>query len=252
MYKIIHPSFQHKCKDLEKFIIKFEDKGSYFSNGARNKIKLFDLDGFVVNIKSFKKPIFFNQIIYEYFRKSKAKRSYEFANILLKNGIGTPKPIAFFENFDWLGLKDSYYISEHLEADLTYRELINVPDYPNYDTILSQFTKFTFDIHEKGIEFLDHSPGNTLIKKGIDNQFQFYLVDLNRMKFHHKMDFDTRMKNFSRLTPKKEMIAMMSSEYAKYYLDKSEDEIFEKMWMETCRFRDSFERKKRIKNKLNF
>lgn len=91
---------------------------------------------------------------------------------------------------------------------------------------MRQFTKFSFDLHEKGIEFLDHSPGNTLIKKIESNQYEFYLVDLNRMKFHNNMDFEARMKNLRRLTPKEDMIAVISNEYAKFY-NKSETEIFQ-------------------------
>jgi hypothetical protein len=229
----------------------FEIKGDNFVLGQRNQIKLFDLDGNTINIKSFKVPHLINKIAYKYFRKSKARRSFDYANRLIENGIGTPKPIAYAENFNFLGLEKSYYVSEHLQADLTFRELVEVPDYPDHENILRQFTKFTFDLHEKGIEFLDHSPGNTLIKKDENNTYTFYLVDLNRMNFHATMNFDRRMKNFSRLTPKKEMIAIMSNEYAKYYAE-SEDTVFEKMWHFTIQFQEEFDRKRRLKKKLKF
>ncbi len=237
---------------LLQIVKNFKSEGVLFGNGKRNTIKLFDLEDKTINIKSFKIPNLLNQLVYKYFRKSKARRSYEYATALLKKGIGTPQPIACFENFNLLGLQDSYYVSEHLVTELTFRELITIPDYPDHENILRHFTRFSFDLHEKGIEFLDHSPGNTLIKKVSENQYQFYLVDLNRMKFHSAMDFDQRMKNLSRLTPKKEMIATMSDEYAKFYLSKSYQEIFDKMWQETCRFREGFERKKRIKKSLKF
>jgi hypothetical protein len=239
-------------KEILRFIKEFNsDLGNVFGNGDRNIIKLFDLNGKKINVKSFKIPNIVNKVAYKYFRKSKAKRSFEYATILLKRGIGTPEPLAYFENFNSLGLLDSYYVSEHLQADLTFRELVEVADYPDYDNILRQFTKFTFDLHEKGIEFLDHSPGNTLIKKEQNDSYSFYLVDLNRMDFHDTMDFDLRMKNFRRLTPKKEMIAVMSNEYAKYYSE-SETSVFEKMWQFTVQFQDEFARKRRLKKKLKF
>jgi hypothetical protein len=239
-------------KGILRFIKEFNsDLGTVFGNGDRNVIKLFDLDGKTINIKSFKIPNIVNKVAYKYFRKSKAKRSFEYATILLERGIGTPEPLAYFENFNSIGLRDSYYVSEHLEANLTFRELVEIPDYPDNENILRQFTKFTFDLHEKGIEFLDHSPGNTLIKKEEKNTYSFYLVDLNRMNFHESMDFDMRMKNFSRLTPKKEMIAIMSNEYAKYYAE-SESTVFEKMWQFTVQFQDEFARKRRLKKKLKF
>ncbi|MFV8342765.1 lipopolysaccharide kinase InaA family protein [Flavobacterium sp. XS2P39] len=229
----------------------FDSSGVLFGDGQRNTIKLFDLEGKTVNIKSFKIPNVINQVAYKYFRKSKARRSFEYANKLLENGIGTPQPIAYAENFTLLGLEKSFYCSEHLQAELTFRELVQNPDYPDHENILRQFTKFTFDLHEKGIEFLDHSPGNTLIKKGAQNRYEFYLVDLNRMNFHDAMDFDSRMKNFHRLTPKTEMIAIMSEAYAKLYTKKY-DEVFAKMWFYTNDFQLKFHRKIARKKKLLF
>lgn len=239
-------------KEVLNFIKEFNsDLGTVFGNGDRNIIKLFDLDGKMINIKSFKVPHLINKIVYKKFRKSKARRSYEYATLLLEKGIGTPEPIAFLEKFNWLGLQDSYYASEHLAAELTFRELVEIPDYPDHENILRQFTKFSFDLHQKGIEFMDHSPGNTLIKKVSESQYQFFLVDLNRMNFHESMDFDRRMKNLSRLTPKKEMIAIMSDEYSKYY-EESSSLIFEKMWHATNEFQEKFARKKKLKKKLKF
>ena len=248
----VNPIFENSTASILDNIKTFNNTGTLFGNGDRNKIKLFDFNKKTINIKSFKVPNIVNKIAYKYFRKSKAKRSFEFATILLEKQIGTPQPIAYLENFNAIGLKDSYYVSEHLVTELTYRELVEIPDYPDHDNILRQFTKFTFDLHEKGVEFLDHSPGNTLIKKAVDNSYAFFLVDLNRMNFHENMTFEQRMNNFRRLTPQKEMIATMSNEYAKFYTDKTEAEIFDTMWQATTDFQEEFARKKRLKKKLKF
>ena len=204
-----------KSRDILSLINNFNTSGQLFGNGQRNVIKIFDVEGVAINIKSFKIPNSINKVAYRYFRKSKARRSYEYATILLEKGIGTPQPMAFLENFNVFGLRDSYYVSEHLDADLTYRELVEVPDYPDHDKILRQFTRFSYELHQKGIEFLDHSPGNTLIKKSDNGNYEFFLVDLNRMEFHDSMSFEMRMKNLCRLTPVKEMVAVMSNEYSK-------------------------------------
>jgi hypothetical protein len=247
----ISKKFKSEENSIQQIISSFDSSGELFGNGDRNKIKLFDLNGKIVNVKSFKIPHFINKIAYKYFRKSKAKRSFEYANKLIELGIGTPEPIAFVEFSSLLGLENSYYVSEHLLCDLTYRELVEVPDYPDRDNILRQFTKFSFDLHEKGIEFLDHSPGNTLIKKNANGNYNFFLVDLNRMEFHNEMSFETRMKNLCRLTPLKEMVATMSNEYAKYY-NEPEEKIFNTLWEDTSDFQEKFYRKKRLKKKLKF
>lgn len=243
-------NFNHH--DLMHIVNQFQSSGKLFDDRKRNKIKLFDFEGKTINIKSFKIPNLINKVVYRFFRKSKARRSFEFAHRLLENGIGTPQPFAYVENHDLIGLTDSYYVSEHLDCDLTYRELVEIADYPDRDNILRQFTRFSYLLHQKGIEFKDHSPGNTLIKKAVINgDYEFFLVDLNRMEFHREMDFKLRMKNLCRLTPHKEMVAVMSNEYAKIS-GESESLIFETLWKYTSDFQYKYYRKKRLKKKFLF
>ena len=102
---------------------------------------------------------------------------------------------------------------------------------------------------KKGFIFLDHSPGNTLIKK-MDHDYNFYLVDLNRMAFKN-LDFETRIKNFSKLTIHKSMVEVMSDEYAKCS-GESYDTIFNLMWKFTEDFQNKYHRKRRLKKKLKF
>ena len=217
--------------------------------GDRNTIKIINIEGINVNIKAFKIPNIFNQIAYRFFRKSKAQRSFEYAKKLIELGVGTPKPLAFFEFNTLLLFKKSFYLSEQLDCDLTYRELITDLNYPNYETILRAFTRFTYLLHERGIQFLDHSPGNTLIKKN-GNIYDFYLVDLNRMNFG-ELDFETRIKNFSRLTMYKSMVEIMSDEYAKCSGEDYEL-IFNLMWDTTLRFQEKYHNRMKLKKTIKF
>ncbi|WP_299112775.1 Kdo domain containing protein [uncultured Winogradskyella sp.] len=234
---------------LLDFIINFKSEGDMFNDGDRNVIKTKAIDGVTVNVKSFRTPNLVNKLVYRFFRKSKAQRSFEYAQYLESNDIGTPKPFGYFENTGILSFEDSYYASAHLQADLTYRELTTDLNYPNHDVILRAFTRFSYQLHQKGINFLDHSPGNTLIELNNGN-YKFYLVDLNRMKFG-KMDFKTRMKNLSKLTIHESMIKVMSNEYAKVS-GEEETKVFNAMWKETQDFQERYHRKKRLKKKLKF
>lgn len=247
----INNKFEYILKKVTFLIDNFLIEGKILVNGQRNTIKLFKVEDITLNIKSFKKPNLINKIAYRYFRKSKARRSFEFASKLMEMQIGTPQPVAFFENYDFVGLKESYYACVHLENVFEFREIVQNEAFENRDFIIRKFTQFTFEMHEKGIEFLDHSPGNTLIHKNADGSYSFFLVDLNRMQFHETIDFKTRMKNLSKITHKKDMIEVMSNEYAK--LSKGDETtIFETMWGLTADFQYRFHRKKRIKKKLKF
>jgi hypothetical protein len=245
----IHKDYKLDINYFDGIINDFETKGEDFGNQERNSLKLFQYKHSTVNVKSFKTPNVFNQIAYRFFRKSKAQRSFEYANKLNELNIGTPQPIAFFEYKTLFLFKKSYYISEHLNYDLTYRELTRDLNYPNHEAILRAFTRFTYNLHENGINFLDHSPGNTLIKLNNGN-YKFYLVDLNRMNFE-TMNFKTRVENFSKLTVHKSMIEVMSDEYAKC-TGYNYDAVFNLMWQSTEAFQEKFYRKKRLKKKLKF
>ncbi len=243
---------QDYAQDYEHFvamILHFDSKGELFGDGDRNVIRLFKYKDRILNIKKFKNPNLVNSVVYNYFRPSKAKRSYNYAIKLLDLGIGTPEPIGYAYNANVLGFKDSYYISEHLACDLTYRELVHDPAYPEHEIILRAFTDFTFKLHESGVLFKDHSPGNTLIKK-TDSGYKFYLVDLNRMNFK-SLTKQERIANFARLSPKKEMVAVMSDQYAKLSgLDP--DWVFNTMWGLVSTFQEKYHRKVRLKKKFLF
>jgi hypothetical protein len=248
-HKIIHRKFLVHQDLLDDIIMNFDSQGENFGNQDRNTLKLFKLNDLLLNVKSFRIPNIINRVAYKFFRKSKAKRSFEYANKLLDLKIGTPTPIAYYELKTPFLFTNSYYISEHLDYDLTFRELTTDFEYPDYENILRAFTRFTYDLHEKGINFLDHSPGNTLIKK-VGKQYQFFLVDLNRMKFE-TMNFLARMKNMSKLTIHRHMVEIMSDEYA-ICSGENYNDILDTLWNETQKFQFQFHRRRRLKKKLKF
>jgi hypothetical protein len=228
--KQIYDNFKPNEVFLDDIITNYDTKGEDFGNQDRNSLKLFNLEDKTLNVKSFRIPNLINQIAYRFFRKSKAQRSFEYGKWLQSLDIGTPQPVAYYEFKTPFLFKKSYYISEQLDCELTYRELTTDFEYPNHEEILRAFTRFTYRLHKKEVHFLDHSPGNTLIKK-VGEDYNFYLVDLNRMEFKH-LDFDTRIKNFSKLTTHKFMVEIMSDEYAKAS-GENYDDIVHLMWKYT-------------------
>jgi len=249
MRKVINPTYRDHSKTLDRFILNYETEGEAFGNQDRNSLRLFKLNDELVNIKSFKKPNALNKVVYKFFRKSKAQRSFEYANKLKELAIGTPEPVAFYEVNSGLLFGKSYYISEQLTNDITYRELTTDFNIPNYELLLRAFTRFTYTLHENNVNFLDHSPGNTLIKYN-NGDYKFYLVDLNRMNFE-PMTFQKRIKNFAKLTIHKSMIEVMSDEYAKL-INEDYTKVFNLMWSETQAFQEAYHRRRRLKQTIKF
>ncbi|TPN84783.1 lipopolysaccharide kinase InaA family protein [Aquimarina algicola] len=246
---IIHPSYASIASQIKKAIANFEEIPEILGDAERNVIKIIEIEDKKYAIKSFKIPNIINQIAYRFFRKSKAERSYIYANKLIDLGIGTPFPVAYELNTTSFLFKKSYYISELVDCDLTYRELTTDFSIKDHEDILRAFTRFTYTLHRNGVNFLDHSPGNTLIKRR-EEGYDFYLVDLNRMEFG-ELSFEKRVKNFSRLTIHESMIRVMSSEYARCTTE-SEKKIFTLMWESTKKFQHKYYRKIRVKKRIFF
>ncbi|APD05687.1 hypothetical protein UJ101_00134 [Flavobacteriaceae bacterium UJ101] len=245
---VIHNNYKSFEKELKGIIDSFADQGDIVMDGERNLIKKFKLSsGLMINIKSFKKPHLINQFSYAYIRPSKAKRSYENAGKLIQSGVLTPLPIAYIEFSNSLGITNSYYISGHVDYDFTYRELLN-ENFPDRVNILKQFTHFTYQLHENQIDFLDHSPGNTLIIEKENKTYDFYLIDLNRMDFK-EMNLEDRMANFRKLSAKDDMIRIMSDEYAQI-INKPSEEIYNLMKNASDDFQKSYQRRMHFKAKF--
>ena len=249
MKRTIHKDYIAQTEVLDDFVLNYTNRGEAFGDQDRNSLRLFKLDEAVLNAKSFRVPNLVNKIAYRFFRKSKAERSYNYANKLTALGIGTPKPVAFYEFKSTLFFGESYYISHHQDCDITYRELTTDFTIPNYEAILRAFTRYTFKLHENKVNFLDHSPGNTLIAFN-NGDYKFYLVDLNRMNFED-LTFEARIKNFAKLTIHKNMVEIMSDEYAKL-INEDYTKVFNLMWQYTNEFQEKFHRKRRLKKKLKF
>lgn len=245
----LHQKYKNQEKAVLQLLNSFFEQGNLIVKGSRNTIKSFDFNDEKVNVKFFKKPSFFKSIIYSFFRSSKAKRSFEYAIYLLKHNIKTPFPIGYYEEINPFGLlQDSYYVSQHIDYDFTIRELIHDPLFTNRETILKQFTQFTYKMHEAKVNFLDHSPGNTLIIDHKNGNYDFYLIDLNRMKFE-ELSLEQRMDNFKKMWLSKQMIKIVAKEYAQLY-NKDEQLLHSLLSEKSNNFKRKINKKKWLKRKM--
>lgn len=234
-----------KDKVLE-IVNSFGNSGETFWK-KRNTIKVFDLGDEKWNVKSFQVPHLINRFAYKYVRKSKARRSFEHAEILLKKGILTPKPIGYIEYSNLIGIRNSYYISKNLSYDFDFGALLN-EDFQDRENILNQFTEFTYQLHENDIHHFDHSKGNTLMCRTNDSQFDFYLIDLNRMKIE-EMTYDMRIDNFNRLSLTDDMIKIIGKKYASL-IDQDAQKVILDIKKSCDKFHEFKRRKSRWKKRV--
>jgi hypothetical protein len=246
---ILHSKYKSQEKAIIQLVKCFFDEGNLIVKGSRNIIKSNFLGAEKVNIKFFQKPGLFKSIIYSFFRSTKAKRSFDYANYLIKHHIQTPLPIAYLEERNSFGLlRDSFYISQQIDYDFTIRELIHNPLFQNRNVILEQFTEFTYKMHEAEVNFLDHSPGNTLIIDKGNGVYDFYLIDLNRMKFE-KLSIENRLENFKKMWLSKTMIKVVAKRYAEL-MKQPEEKIHAILLQKTLKFKRKITKKKYLKRKI--
>jgi Lipopolysaccharide kinase (Kdo/WaaP) family len=245
---IVHTDFISDSDALLQWIKHFDTEGEYVVKGDRNTIKKRKIEGVYLNAKKFKTPNLFQSLVYQFLRKGKARRSFEYAEKLIHLGVNTPFPVAFYERYSF-GLKESYYISQQLDYDFDFRVLNHHPKWPNRKEILEQMAVFTFQLHERNVHFMDHSPGNTLIVDKGKGEYEFYLIDLNRIRFE-SLNFRRRMKNFRRLWLSKTMINNIAPIYAKLY-GKSEAETHQLLTYYSRKFQRTVNAKKMRRRSWN-
>ena len=140
----------------------------------RNVLRL--TEGVVV--KQFKTPNILRGIWYGWFGKSKAQRSYEYAQRL--EGL-TPTPIAYREVRVCGVLRESWYACQQSECAYTFIDLIENPQFPNRKQILRAIGQFTSELHRRGIVHRDYSQGNILFN---EDGSKIEVVDLNRIRWN--------------------------------------------------------------------
>ena len=190
----------------------FNQKENHTIYDKRNVIKIVEFEGKKYVVKSFKTPHLLNQIVYRFFRDSKAKRSFVNSMQLRSMDIHTPEPVGYIEFPTRFRFKDSFYISEFFDFDFEIRAVFADKNFEDRENILKKFIEYTHKLHKKKVHHIDYSPGNILVKK-IGSFYQFSIIDVNRMEFV-EFDDDLRMQNLAKLSNDREDNEFMARYYA--------------------------------------
>ena len=224
-----------------------QDIKSYFDESKcsiwdkRNKIKIISFANSELTIKSFKIPHLINKIAYTFLRESKAERSYRNSLQILEF---VPNPIGYAEFFKYGLLHDTYFVCEKYDYDFTIREPLTQNNFEDKENVLKQFAHFTHELHRKGVEHLDYSPGNILVKKIDELDYEFKIIDVNRMKFR-KFTKQECLENFSKLWTYDDNLKIIVTEYAKL-INMDTQEAYEIVLNASQKHKD----KKNLKKKL--
>lgn len=217
--RIFHPRVVFVNEVYADFLSFIKVLPVYFKNSegrviykGRNELREFRYKGMDLVVKSFRKPNLINRIVYGLFRSSKAQRSYEYAEMLLLSGIGTPQPVGYYTERSGLLFTHSYYVSLKSECPYTYYDLVKT-DFPGQEQILRAIARTTAAMHEHGYLHKDYSRGNILFKE-TDGGVKVEIIDLNRIRFR-KVGIEEGCRNFERLPVKEGWCKIMGETYAR-------------------------------------
>lgn len=218
--RMVHPrkvKMSDEYKGLEYWVkslpVRWTNKEGEVIHSRRNELRDMTFSGVDMIVKSFAVPNLVNRLVYGVFRKSKAQRSYEYAEKLNSLGIKSPAPIAYYIERCGLLFSHSYYISQKSTCRYTFYDVIDNVKLENRELYLRCVGCMTAKMHEAGVYPLDYSGGNILLDV-VEGEPQFELVDLNRMSFG-RIDMDRGCRGFERLNVEPSALAIMAQEYAK-------------------------------------
>jgi hypothetical protein len=140
------------------------------------------------------------------FKPSKAKRSWNGAMELMRRGVGTAQPVAYFEKIGDTTLKHNFYICEFVKADANIGQIFSAYCRGDYDflglnpeSVYTQLAHYCHTMHSRGIHFRDLSGGNILVNVAANNSLSFSLIDTARIHaFNHGIRFNLRIADLAR------------------------------------------------------
>jgi len=154
--------------------------------------------------------------LFDRFKPSKARRSWNGALELLRRGIDTARPVAFFEKNHDPSLKQNFYICDYVTADCSVGEMFVHFAKGNKDFHIAaknitisaeetyvQLAQHLHRMHHTGTFFRDLSGGNLLVQVQEDRTLHFSLIDTARARFYsHPAPFSQRISDMARICNK--------------------------------------------------
>lgn len=207
-------SYYKSCEDFLLNIKSYFQENLNTIHKARNELKVIKYKDLQTVVKAFKVPNIVNQIVYAYFRDSKAKKSYQNAIKLKELNINTPNPIGYIEFYRNFLFKESFFISEKVDYLFTIREPLRNVDLKDREEIIKKFVAFTYNLHKNRVYHKDYSAGNILVFKNEKDEYDFSLVDINRMEFK-PIDLELGLDNFAKLWLDSDNLQIIAKEYSK-------------------------------------
>ena len=185
----VHNQYQHLSDTIARLPRLMDEGQGDVVYDSRNRVARFVVDGLTLMVKRYKRVNAIQQVVYTFFRKTKAERAYRFALEFLQRGIDTPQPVAYIEERHHGLFTTGYFVSLEVAGTETSLLLREVKDYPaNLAEAVARQVVF---MHSRGVLHGDLNLSNFLCQTneqsaGNEKQedaYHFCMIDTNRSHF---------------------------------------------------------------------
>lgn len=206
---IVSEGFKHLKKEIAQISDIFGRQGQMLYEG-RNIVKAVTLADTSVVVKHFKHLNIAQSIVYTFFKKSKAERSYLYASMMRQRGVLTPQEVSYVEIKRYALLTDCYFIS----MPCYLPPLSSILRKEDFDRgIAHQLGVAIAKWHEMGVLHGDLNLTNILYETDNNGHFRFWLIDTNRSTFDNATYFNC-INNIMRLSHDRHLLQYVVTTYA--------------------------------------
>ena len=201
---VVDERYQHLSDAVARLPQMMDEGQGEVIYDSRNRVVRFVIDGQALMVKRFKRVNIIQQVVYTFFRKTKAERAFLFAEEFLRRGIDTPPPVAYMEERCYGLFSIGYFVSLEVAGTETSQLLREVQDYPQ--ALAEAVAQQIVTMHNKGILHGDLNLSNLLVTTKSDGSFHFIMIDTNRSHFRDSVPSDEEcLNNLIRLTHRRDL-----------------------------------------------
>ena len=221
MKVVVDKSFQHLSDEISRLPQRLKDGEGEVVYDSRNRVVRFIIDGQPMMVKRFKRVNAVQQVVYTFFRKTKAERAFLFAQEFLRRGIATPQPVAYMEERQHGLFTTGYFVSLEVSGTETSLLLREVQHYPR--DLAEAVARHVLLMHSRGILHGDLNLSNFLLlasspssSSSSSSPSSFSMIDTNRSHFTNGMPAPAEcLQNMVRLTHRRDLYEDLVRRYAR-------------------------------------
>lgn len=210
---VIADSYQQYADYLSDFPRLFEQGAGTVLYRQRNEVRRMEHQGQVFIVKKYKRVNALQQVVYTFFRKTKAERAFLFAQEFRKRGIETPREIAYIETSRWGLFTVGYLVCEPCDWRDCATDLREVEA---FDRVLGRAVmQQVVLMHKRGVLHGDLNLTNFLYQPQDDGSYRFMMIDINRSHFTEGIPSREQcMQNLVRITHRRDLYEFLLGQYA--------------------------------------